>query len=473
MSRKNSFDDLNQPDPKPAKSTQPKPRRFPKFSPDGFYFEIKNRRTWSPSPLGYQDLSVDDFMFRLHEDFGLSVKGKYNDCRKVVTWLQKNQWVHVATDLAGYWGPATVEFGDKRILILHSPKLIEPYEGDYPTLLEYFDGLLPGEPGEHLNCWSADVVRHVYHHELGTFIIPILCGPASAGKSLFQHLLTVATGGRSSRPYSAMIGATSFNEHLFAAEHWIIEDEYSSGDPKARAQLGTALKNFVANETKLNHGKYKMAFLMPRLLQFLTLSLNDELENIAQLPRKHPSLDDKVSLYNCLCSAMPMPTGTFEEKAAFWAQLLKELPCWIYDLLYKTPMPAKWQSGRFMVPWRAEKVSQALDELEPYMKMRDLIHILLWRNPLEDREGEALTIVAQGNSYLGTPTQIETDLRHQSSPVKTLADDLFRNPSECGRLLTRLCLEFPGEFAKQRTEKARLYLLNPPPAEEMTPADGE
>ena len=140
--------------------------------------------------------------------------------------------------------------------------------------------------------------------------MPILCGPASAGKSLFQAILTAATGGRSSRPYQVMTGGTPFNEHLFAAEHWVIEDEYSSGDMKARNQLGTSIKNFVANAQKLNHGKNKVPFMSPPLLQFMTVTLNDELENIAQLPQKHPSLDGKVSLYDCECSAMPMPTGT-------------------------------------------------------------------------------------------------------------------------------------------------------------------
>jgi hypothetical protein len=147
---------------------------------------------------------------------------------------------------------------------------------------------------------------------------------------------------------------------------------------------------------------------------------------------------------------------------------MKELPCWIYDLLHKTPMPAKWQSGRFMVPWRAEKISQALDELEPYMRLRDLLYLRLWRNPLGDVEGEVLTIVPQeGSSYLGTPTQIENDLCHQSSPVKTLADRLFQK-YECGRLLTKLCLEFPGEYVSKRKTNARLYLLNPPPRGDMT-----
>jgi hypothetical protein len=265
-----------------------------------------------------------------------------------------------------------------------------------------------------------------------------------------------------------MTGGTPFNEHLFASEHWIIEDEYSSGEVKARNQLGTALKNFVANELKLNHGKNKVAFMMPRLLQFLTVSLNDELENIAQLPRKHPSLDGKVSLYNCQASAMPMPTNTPEEKAAFWAQLMKELPCLIYDWIHKTPMPAKWQTGRFMMPWRADKISQALDELEDYMRLRDLIYLLLWKNPMS-AEDSGITLENRGDSYRGTPTQIESDLCNNLQ-TKTLSDRLFQR-NDIGRLLSRLCHEFPGEFENKRQGRARFYLLRQPEDDtEVTPA---
>jgi hypothetical protein len=275
----------------------------------------------------------------------------------------------------------------------------------------------------------------------------------------------VMMGGRSSRPYMNMTGGSSFNEHLFAAEHLIVEDEYSSGDLKSRNQLGTALKNFVANQEKLNHGKGKVAFTVPQLLQRMTVSLNDELENVAQLPQKHPSLDAKVSLYACEFSSMPMPTNTTEQKAAFWAQLMKELPHWVYDLLHKTPMPAKWQCGRFMVPWRAQKVLAALDELQPEIKFRELVHNLYWG---EQDLTYSFTIQDYGAiSKLGTLTQIEADLRHKDSPVKPLADDLFRNPTASARYLSRLCERFPEEFVSKRRGNARLYLLNPPkPLEE-------
>ena len=454
---------------KQGEAAEPKKRKeFPPFLESRYFFETKNRRYWylDPEGKGWKEDTRDDFASFLYNYHGLSktpkVKGGQSGVQRAIYLVQQN-WVNVTTDLAGYHGPRILTHADTRILVKNGPKLVEPFEGDYETLLSFFDGLLTGEPGEHLSCWCADVVRHVYARQLGSFIVPILCGPASAGKSLFQAILTAATGGRSTRPYQVMTGGTPFNEHLFAAEHWIIEDEYSSGDLKARNQLGTAIKNFVANELKLSHGKNKVPFTVPRLLQFLTVTLNNELENISQLPRKHPSLDGKISLYDCQYSPMPMPTGTDEKDRAFWAQLMKELPCWIYDLIYRTPMPAKWQTGRFMVPWRAEKLSAALDELEPYMKMRDLVHILLWDERRKtDEESPVITISRHGDSWLGTPTQIESDLRHQSSPVKTLADDLFRNPSECGRLLTRLCEHFPREYVNKRTAKERLYLLKRP-----------
>ena len=441
-------------------------KEFAPYTPEGYYFEIRNRRYWKKTSLGWQSLTGEDFQRYLNVWYGLSAarkKGAPSSCDQAMVWIQQNQWVNVVSDLAGYHGPAVITYNDTRILVPHGPRLVTPHEGDYQTILDYWDGMLPGDPGEHLRCWCAAAVKSAYAHRLGTNIIPILCGPHSCGKSLFQQLFTVAVGGRVSFPYQVMTGVTPFNEHLFAAEHLIIEDEYSSGDIKSRNQLGTTLKNFVANKQKLNHGKGKAAFTSPELLQFLTISLNDELENIAQLPRKHPSLDGKVSLYDCAASPMPMPTGNDEEKAAFWAQLMKELPCWIYDLLHKTPMPAKWRSGRFMVPWRAQKLSAALDELEPYMRLRDLIYILLWQDL--NKNDSILHLSYEGDFYLGTPTEIELELRAPTSPVKALADDLCKNSTECGRLLTRLCEHFPREFVKRRGDDRIYQLIRPVPRE--------
>ena len=459
---------MNEPNPKAkkAKKKDPawRPKEFPVFDPAKYYFETKNRRYWflDPEGKGWKEVTAEDFARHLHNYHGLAAvppgKGMQSQAARAIYLVQQN-WVNVTSDLAGYHGPQILEHDSLRILVKNGPRLADPFEGDYQTLLQFFDGLLSGEPGEHLNCWCADVVRHAYERRLGSFIVPILCGPASAGKSLFQAILTAATGGRSSRPYQVMTGGTPFNEHLFAAEHWVIEDEYSSGDMKARNQLGTSIKNFVANAQKLNHGKNKVPFMSPPLLQFMTVTLNDELENIAQLPQKHPSLDGKVSLYDCECSAMPMPTGTPEEKAAFWAQLMKELPCWIYDLIHKTPMPAKWQTGRFMVPWRAEKVLIALDELQPEIKFRELVQTLYWNtNDLPT----VLCVQSLGAAKEGSATDIESDLRHKDSPVKAMADDLLRHPSAAGRYLTRLCDRFPAEFSFKRTREKRVYTIRAP-----------
>lgn len=462
MTKPNSFENMVQPEP-----PEPKKRKeFPPFESERYYFETKNRRYWylDPEGKGWKEDTRDDFAAFLYNYHGLSktpkVKGGQSRVQRAIYLVQQN-WVNVTSDLAGYHGPQILEHDNLRILIKNGPRLMEPFEGDYVTLLEFFDGLLAGEQGEHLNCWCADVVRHAYARQLGSFIVPILCGPANAGKSLFQAILTAATGGRSSRPYQVMTGGTPFNEHLFAAEHWMIEDEYSSGDLKSRNQLGTAIKNFVANAQKLNHGKNKVPFLMPLLLQFMTLSLNDEMENIAQLPQKHPSLDGKVSLYDCSCSPMPMPTRTPAEKAAFLAQLMRELPCWIYDLIHKTPMPAKWQTGRFMVPWRAERISRALDALQPETKFRSIVHYLYWGPGELSRDG-ILFVQSSENAKIGAATDIEADLRHKDSVVKSLADDLLRHPSACGRYLSRLCDRFPEEFSFRRTMYSRIYTIRRP-----------
>lgn len=439
----------------------PRPKKAKSFPYSKFFYETKSRGFLFQNSNGdWIEHGSREFCRYLGVTYGISLKrsdGAPSPAERIITELQEtpDRVVNVALELAGHHGPKVIRHADTAILVKHGPKLLEPAEGDYPTLIQYFDGMLPGEQGEHLNCWSAQAVQDAYNGELTTSIIPILCGPHSCGKSLFQHILTEALGGRSSSPYMVMTGGSSFNEHLFGAEHLMIEDEYSSGDYRSRQQLGTALKNFVANQKKLNHGKGKCAFLMPRLFQRLTVSLNDELENIAQLPQKHPSLDHKLSLYACQHAPMPMPTRTEAERKVFWAQLMKELPAWIFDLLYKTTIPDRWLDGRFMVAYRHDKISDALDELQPEIKLRELVRAVYWADfPLDYIE------IGSGQDQIWrNPTQFEADLRHQSSPVRSLADDLLRSPAATGRYFTRLCERFPEEFSSKRTKRERLYGL--------------
>ena len=66
-----------------------------------------------------------------------------------------------------------------------------------------------------------------------------------------------------------------------------------------------------------------------------------------------------------------------------------------------------------MVPWRAEKVLIALDELQPEIKFRELVQTLYWNT---NYLPTVLCVQSLGAAKEGSATDIESDLRHKDSP---------------------------------------------------------
>src|SRR5207249_3354414 len=110
-----------------------------------------------------------------------------------------------------------------------------------------------------------------------------LVGPAKAGKSLLQKLITIILGGRVKHPFKYMTGRTDFNAELFEAEHLSIDDEKASIDIRSRRELGTAIKMVCVNQEQTCFRKYATPVT---LLPFwrLTISVNDDPEALQVLP---------------------------------------------------------------------------------------------------------------------------------------------------------------------------------------------
>lgn len=122
-----------------------------------------------------------------------------------------------------------------------------------------------------------------------------------------------------------MSGQTTFNADLFGAEHLMIEDEHASTDIKARRNLGSHIKALTVNETQQCHQKNCTPIILTPLWR-LTISVNDEPENLMVLPPIDDSLEDKLMILRAVKQAMPMPTATNQQSQAFWSQLVQELP---------------------------------------------------------------------------------------------------------------------------------------------------
>jgi mono/diheme cytochrome c family protein len=212
-----------------------------------------------------------------------------------------------------------------RVLVTDSPRLIEPKAGSWETLKALLVGLLTDEHFDqtpYLFGWLKVALESLRAGQRRTGQALAIAGPSGCGKSLLQQLITELLGGRMAKPFDFMVGATPFNAHAFTAEHLVIEDEAASSDIRTRRTFGAYLKGIAANTCQSCHAKNRQPVTLTPFWR-LSIPLNDEAENLMVLPPLDESLEDKIILLRARWEAMPMPTGTDEERAAFWQVLVE------------------------------------------------------------------------------------------------------------------------------------------------------
>lgn len=265
--------------------------------------------------------------------------------------LQDHHAIDYAGPLAGHREGIYVQNGH-RILVTRGPELVEPVPGDFSVLRDTFEAVLldPVYPDQ-LNVfygWLRVGTESLLsgNHMPGQALA--IAGPVGCGKSLLQNLLTVMFGGRCAKPYAFMSGRTEFNAELFRAEHLIVEDEAPSTDYRARRSFGSFIKQLTVNVDQRLHAKGRDAMML-RPFWRVTISLNDEPEDLHVLPPIDASLADKLIILRAFKRNLPMPTGTGDEKARFWSALCAQIPAFMHWLLNDYSIPDSLVSDRFGV----------------------------------------------------------------------------------------------------------------------------
>ena len=104
---------------------------------------------------------------------------------------------------------------------------------------------------------------------------------------------------------------------MFRAEHLVVEDNAASTDIRTRRNFGAFLKTITVNDDQPCFGKGREAVNLTPFWR-LSISVNDEPENLMVLPPIDESIEDKLILLKAYSTPMPMPTETLEERHRFW-----------------------------------------------------------------------------------------------------------------------------------------------------------
>ncbi len=362
--------------------------------------------------------------------------------------IQMKQDIVYAGRLAGY-RQGFHEVLEQRILVTDSPKIIEPVAGEWPTLKALLDGLLKdGTTNQvpYLLGWlkvSYSTLRD------GKFVpSQALCiaGPRNSGKSLIQNLITKILGGRVAKPYQYMTGQTSFNSELFGAEHLMVEDEAASTDIRARRNFGSFIKTFTVNETQNCHGKNKQALTLKPFWR-LSITVNEEPENLMVLPPIDESVGDKIMLLKAFNRPMPMPTGTAAEREKFWNTIISELPAFL-DYLLNSEIPVELKDDRFGInTYHHPDLLSALSELQPEMKLLSYIDQSIYWGSSE---------------WKGSAETLERTLTRDGAAFQYEARKLLYYPAACGTYLGRLAKQFPDRVSSVKNMGKTVWTISAP-----------
>jgi len=240
-----------------------------------------------------------------------------------------------------------------------------------------------------------------------------------------------------------MTGATDFNAELFAAEHLMIEDECAGTDIRARRTFGAQLKSVTVNTVQKCHQKNRTALSLEPLWR-VTITVNDEPENLMVLPPIDDSLEDKLILLRANRLPMPMPTASLEDRKAFEATLLAELPAFC-AFLDGWQIPTELVSQRFGIThFHHPELLDAIDALAPETRLLQLIESNCFQ---KDRV------------WTGTAADLETELTAHGSASAYEARRLLSFTTACGTYLGRLASKKPKQVVKERTANSRRWEL--------------
>jgi hypothetical protein len=310
----------------------------------------------------------------------------------------------------------------KRVLVTSDPVIIEAKEGQFPMIESIVSQLFNGgeiDQRPYVYGWLKMGRKAV----LEAFPMPgqalVLAGPRNAGKNLFQDIITETLGGRAEKPYRYMVGKSEFNGDLFGAEHLCIADEVPFYDMPSRRVFGSKIKDMCVNSLQSCHGKHKEALTLYPIWR-LSISVNDEAENLVMLPPLEESIEDKIMLLKVDQAIMPMKSDSPRCRVEFWDGIRAEIPSFA-KFIEEYVVPEELQESRFGIKaFQHPELVEILKEMTHETRLMALMEIIVipdngsWKGTLEELETALLedsTYKRQIEKLLYYPTALLTYIR--------------------------------------------------------------
>jgi hypothetical protein len=320
--------------------------------------------------------------------------------------------------------------------------------------IEFLGELLGGDQMEFLLHWLRIALASLRRGDFRPGQVVVFAGPSECGKSLLQSIITEVLGGRSANPFRYMMGESQFNYDLALSEHWQIEDPASTTDLRTRRTFGAKLKECTVNRDFAIHQKGKDALLLP-IFRRVSISVNDEPENLAVIPPMDASIEDKVMLFKCervLKALEPFKDAKGElDRKKVWEHVLAQVPMIRAWLPTMKDIPADLRNTRFGIKaWHHPELLAELAGLAPESRLLQLLDAVLF-----DAQEEAPRLAVCLRA-------LDLEKRLQESSFAFETAKLLKHPGACGTYMARLAKQMPERISKRTKDGYPHWNIEPP-----------
>jgi hypothetical protein len=354
------------------------------------------------------------------------------DFRMLEIQLRHN--VDFAGPLGGY--PAgTHKIGGFNILVSSGFKLQTPKRGTWRTLKTLVQQLL-GKQAVYFYGWCKSAIAAL---RAGPLFAPgqmlAVAGPSGCGKSYLQIITTEILGGRGTKADKVITGRTDFNNHLFGSEHIYLEDSLPANDIKSRRAIGAEIKKLLVNQVQEITKKGCDALCLTPFVR-LSVSLNEDANNLLVLPPYEPSTWEKIILLKASPATFPYEAGDLAARHRHFETIKAEIPAFLWHL-DQWKIPPELRDKRYGVKsWHNPELLEELFRLSPEKRLLDII----------DTSG---ILEGEVGCFIGTSRDLEAKLRENDRTGEV--SGLLSYHTACGQLLRKLAEKHPERVSVRET----------------------
>jgi hypothetical protein len=397
---------------------------------------------WRKTPLGdWQNVTKEDIRLDLFTHRRLSSKSPKAGCpSEIDEALYDIQTTHHVRKAMPFLfrpdGPYT--YNGKRYLNTSTVRPIPPVDHSvewgegFPWLAQFLLTLFePDDQLDYFMAWLKHFYLGAYSQDPARGLALFIAGPVGAGKTVLNKAIIGQLMGGRQDAGAYLTGSDKFNDALFSAAVWNVDDEIAPDDKK-RPVYTQILKKIIANDSFT----YRPMHVSGEDMEWVgrpVLTLNDDPESLQLLPETERNILDKIML---LRSKSP--------EVDYWpsdAEIAAELPFFAAFLRDWTPPPETVpppNKKRFGVnSYKHPDLLLAANATNATSSFEELLE--LWRT-------EWFAPGGAGESQLyweGTPTALSQDVSRNDT-LANILDRNFSSVTALGTHLTKLVRRHEG-----------------------------